>query len=127
MILIGHPLIDSGKFFRAKSKEDIDHSPNNSTIIIDDIVRGSDIAYFCNDNGVKYGVMVSSIKDAIIANGLNAKYIIVQKSDAKKIQNIADEYLFESRILAIIDSEDEIEELALLGIDGVIFKTLIIH
>lgn len=40
---------------------------------------------------------------------------------AKVCQNIADSYLFDSKILAVIQSEQEIESLALSHIDGAIF------
>lgn len=122
MILIGHPLIANEKVFRVKKVEEISKSPSNSTILFEDIEKCVEIAYYCNNNGVKYGVIVSSIKDAIFANALNAKYIIAEKENAKKIQEVANEYLFESRILCIIDEDSEIEEIALLGIDGVIFE-----
>ena len=40
---------------------------------------------------------------------------------AKICQNIADSYLFDSKILAVIQSEQEIESIALSHIDGAIF------
>lgn len=40
---------------------------------------------------------------------------------ARVCQNIADSYLFDSKILAVIQSEQEIESLALSHIDGAIF------
>ena len=41
------------------------------------------------------------------------------------MQKIAENYMFDSKILAIIKSNDELEEIALDEIDGVIYKELI--
>jgi len=38
------------------------------------------------------------------------------------LQKIADNYLWDMKILAIISSEDEIEEIALLEIDGAVVR-----
>jgi len=127
MILIGHPLITNEKVFRVKSKDEVEHSPSNSTIIFENIERSVEIAYFCNNNNIKYGVITTSIKDAIFANALSARYIIVHKDDAQKIQDVANEYLFESKILCIINDDDEIEEIAAMGIDGVIFEASTVY
>jgi hypothetical protein len=45
---------------------------------------------------------------------------------AKTAQNVAENYLFDAKILVLIEKEDEIEELALLGVDGVVFSNTII-
>ena len=41
-------------------------------------------------------------------------------------QNIEENYVFDAKILSTIEDEDEIQELALLGVDGVIFPNTII-
>ena len=66
-----------------------------------------------------------SIKEAIYANSLNAKYIISEKELAKAIQKIADNYMFDSKILAVIETNDEIEEIAQSEIDGIIYKSIL--
>ncbi|MDQ1268226.1 MAG: hypothetical protein QG560_869, partial [Campylobacterota bacterium] len=48
------------------------------------------------------------------------------KTLAKTAQNVAESYLFDAKILVMIEDEDEIEELALLAIDGVIFSNAIV-
>ena len=60
------------------------------------------------------------------ASSLNARYIIVDKEMAKTAQNIAENYLFDAKILVKIESEDEIEEIAILGIDGVLLSNAVV-
>ena len=44
---------------------------------------------------------------------------------AKEIQSIAQHYLFDAQIVVIIKNEDEIEQYAQMGIDGVVFPSAI--
>ncbi|MDY0321115.1 MAG: hypothetical protein RBR23_05205 [Arcobacteraceae bacterium] len=122
MILIGDPIIPCEDVFKISTVEDIKNTKSNSTIIFEFNV---DIMTYCKDNKVKYGVMVSSVKEAIYANALGTKYIISDIYTAEKIQKVAQNYMFDSRILAIIEQDAQIEQVALKEIDGVIYKYLI--
>jgi len=66
--------------------------------------------------------MINSRREAIFSNELNAKYLITTSKKAVKIQPIAQNYLFDCLILAIIKNKNEIEKLSQKNIDGVIFK-----
>lgn len=101
MIILGHSLIKNEEFK-----------------VVDTL---NELASIDKDNSVNYAIKIDTVKDVIFANALNVKYIIVNKQNAQAIQKIANEYLFDSRIIVTIKSEDEIEELANLGIDGVLF------
>jgi len=103
-------------FNKIKTIQDIKNTPSNSTILFD---FDKKIMKFCQANGIKYAVTVSSILEAILANNLNADFIIVNKKLTKEIQETANEYLFDSKILVKIVFEWEIETFAKLGIDGV--------
>jgi len=70
-------------------------------------------------------VVVNTLDDALFANALGAKYIICEEDDALMIQPIAQEYLFDTRILVLIHNEKEISKIARGKIDGVIFAEAI--
>ncbi len=108
-------------FYKIKTIEDIKNTPSNSILLFD---FNKEIMKFCKENDIKYAVIVSSILEAILANNLNATFIIINKKIAKKIQEIANEYLFDSKILVKIVFEWEIETFAKLGIDGVLLKDI---
>lgn len=122
MILIGDLIVPYEPIEQIISISGIKKTQPNSTVVYE---YNSDIMAYCKDNGVKYGVIVSSIKEAIYANALGAKYIISDICTAEKIQKVAQNYMFDSRILAIIEQDTQIEEVALKEIDGVIYKYLI--
>ena len=70
-------------------------------------------------------VYVKSIKEAIYASNFNAKYIICENELAKKLQKIADNYMWDSKILTIIKSSDDLEKVAIEEIDGAIYSDLL--
>lgn len=109
-------------FVCIESKEAIAKVPANK------IVRFSfdkELLAYCQNNGVVCAVEVANIAQAIFANHYQAAYIIAPKTKAEEIQQIADSYLFDSKILVEIRFEWEMERLAHDGIDGVILEALL--
>lgn len=126
MKIFGHPWIKSKKFYQVTKIEEINKTPPNSIILLEELKYSIELALYCQKNSLEYAVKVDSIKDAIFANELDAKFIISDSKNTIIIQPIAENYLFDLEILAIIQNEEEIENLAQKGIDGVIFKTHLI-
>jgi hypothetical protein len=122
MILIGDKLIPFENMYKINSINDLQDTTVKHTISFG--YNEKLMEYVCK-NDLQYAVVVSSIKESIYANALNAKYIIAAKELAMKIQQIAENYMFDSKILAIIESNEEIEEVALKEVDGVIYKALL--
>ncbi|WP_321315605.1 hypothetical protein [Halarcobacter sp.] len=122
MILIGDNLIPHKACFFIDSIMDIEHTEPNSTLIFN---YDENLLLYCRKNHISCAVVISSIKEAIYCNALNSKYIICDRKIAKNIQKIAENYMFDSKILAIIESDDEIEKIALSEIDGAIYSYLL--
>lgn len=125
MIIIGHPWIKSNRFFKVFSIKGIEKSQAYDIILLGPLVDSHELAIHCQDNSVPYAVVVNNLDDALFANALGAKYIICEEDDALMIQPIANEYLFDTRLLVLIHSEKEISKLARGGVDGVIFADAI--
>lgn len=122
MILIGDELVPYGQISFISNIEQINSTKANSIILFnyDEV-----LLKYAYENELSSAVIVKSIKDAIYCNNLKVKYIISEKSLSKQIQKIADNYMFDSRNLVIIDSNDEFEEMAITEIDGIIYRSLI--
>jgi hypothetical protein len=122
MILIGDELVPYGQISFISNIEQINSTKANSIILFnyDEV-----LLKYAYENELSSAVIVKSIKDAIYCNNLNVKYIISEKSLSKQIQKIADNYMFDSKNLVIIDSNDEFEEMAITEIDGIIYRSLI--
>lgn len=122
MILIGDSNIPYENIYNVDAIENIINTPSNSTILFK---YKQDLMDYSHKNLLKFAVIVKDLKEAIYANALEAKYIICEKELAKKIQKVADNYMFDAKILAIISSNDEFDEIIDNEIDGIIYDFLI--
>ena len=122
MIILNKPF-SYEKFLKVKTVEDIKNSSSNSTLMFDFNESDLTIFEYCKNNCIPYGVNINSIKKLIFISNLNAKYAFSDNiENAKTFQKIANEYLLDTKIIFLINSFEEIEQIALLGIDGVKLK-----
>lgn len=121
MIIIGDKLVPFEEVIYIKNIENIKNTKANSTIIFDYDEKTLEYSY---KNNLSSAVIVSSIKESIYCNSLNVKYIISEKNLASEIQKIADNYMYDSKNLVIIDSNEEFEQTTIAQIDGVIYREL---
>lgn len=121
MIIIGDNLIPFEDLKYIQNIENIKNSKANSTVIFN---YNEEVLKYCYENEISSAVIVASIKEAIYCNSLNVKYIISEKNVAIQVQKIADNYMYDSKNLAIIDSNEEFEKIANDEIDGVIYRKL---
>lgn len=126
MLLFGHRFIESERFYHIFDVDDIANTPPSSKIYLDFSEDNLDIINYLEQNSLSFALNVKNITELIYASSLGANFITVSKNFAKTAQNIAENYLFDAKILVHIDDEDEIEEFAELGIDGAIFSEAII-
>ena len=122
MIIIGDKLVPFEDIQKISNIEDIENTKANSTVLFD---YDEQILSYSYKNELATAIIVKSIKEAIYCNSLNVKYIISQKELAIELQKMADNYMYDSKILAIIDSNDEFEQIAKYEIDGVIYRSLL--
>ncbi len=120
MKVFGHESIESERFYAVSQADEISKTPSNALLKVEGGLSASlTLAKYCKANGLRYAVAVESIEEAIFANLLSATYILCEKSLSKEIMPIAQHYLFDTEILAYI-KKDEIEEMAKVGVDGVV-------
>jgi len=126
MLIFGHRFLPSEHFYHVSDIDAIENTPPSSTLFIKFSEENLDIINHANKNDVTLALEVEEITQIIYASALNAKYIIVSQSFAKIAQELANNYLFDAKILVKIEDEEEIEALAILGVDGVIFSNAIV-
>ena len=126
MLIFGHPWVDSPKFRKIFAIEEISQSAADEIILLEPLSDSIALARYCQSNQRHFAVTVNSVTEALFANALGSQYVVCQIEDAPKIQPIAQEYLFDTKILALINSEKEIAKMAALSIDGVIFPQAIL-
>jgi hypothetical protein len=104
----------------------IENTPPSSTLYLEFSEENLDIIQHMQLNQLPFALGVQNITQIIYASALNASYIVVTRELAKSAQEIANNYLFDAKILVHVEDENAIEELALIGVDGVIFSNAII-
>ncbi len=72
-------------------------------------------------NDIECIVVANSIYEVVFANKLKADYILVPKNITTQAQKIADNYMFDSKIIVSISTKKQLEVYATEGIDGVVF------
>ncbi len=122
MIILEPPFCEE-KFQKVTTLEEIKTTKPNSTLIFDYCDSSIEVYNFCKINNIPYGVKINTIKELIFISNLNAKYAFADNiENAKIFQKIANEYLLDTKIILFIDSLEDIEKIAPLGIDGVKLK-----
>ncbi len=126
MLIFGHRFIPSISLYHVFDIDSIANTPPSSVVHIEFKEENLDIILHTTLNKINTSICVKNITELIYASNLGASYIVLKKELAKEAQKIATEYLFDAKILVFIEDENEIEEFAHLGIDGVIFSNAII-
>ncbi|MBN2815357.1 MAG: hypothetical protein JXQ67_01640 [Campylobacterales bacterium] len=126
MLFFGHRFLQNESLYYISDVDAIAHTPPNATIYIKFLESNLDLIDYAKTNALPFALGVADITELLYASALGAKYILVKKELAKTAQKIAESYLMDAKILVRIEEEEEIEELAILGIDGVIFSSAIV-
>ena len=126
MMIFGHKFIESESFYHVLDIDSIKNTPPSSTIYLEFSEKNIDIIKHAYLNSIATAIKVSTINELLYASALYAKYIIIPKNEVKTFQSIAENYLFDAKLLVMIEDDTEMEALALLGVDGVLFSSAII-
>ena len=126
MLLLGHRFIGSENLYHIADIEAVLKTPPNSTIYLEFDENNLDIIDYLRANGISFALAVKNLTEVIYASSLEAKYIITDEALCKEAQEIAQEYLFDAKVLVRVMSDDEIEKYAKIGIDGVIYPEAIV-
>jgi len=122
MVLINHKDISDDSIESIEKIEDIKKTNPNSCLRFDFSEKNLELIRYCQANDLAFALNIESIKEVILSNSFDAKYIITNDRELViKAQKIADNYMFDLKVLFESDNEDDIEYLALNEIDGVVF------
>ncbi len=119
MLIFGHPRIEAPRFVKIASAQEIAKVQAKDIVLFD---FDFDLLDYCRRNSIACAVEVKNKKESIYANAMDAFYLICETLDlAKSIQQIANEYIFDAKVIVKID--ERLIDLAIdAGIDGVWLK-----
>ncbi len=125
MLIFGHEWIESPRFVKVFSIPEIEKTSTGDILLLEPLNVSIDLARHCQKNGLPYAVTISETRDGVFANALGASYVVSEHEQAITLQKIAEDYLFDTKILVLIENERQIDTMLRFGIDGVIFPTAI--
>ena len=120
MLIFGHKLIEVPKFHLINSeiasfKEGINCFEYDENLIEKALKEG-----------VKFAILAKNEDEILFANALKAEFILLENENlAKKASKMAEFYLFDSKVLFIIDRLKNLRNAYKIGIDGVILREII--
>lgn len=121
MLIYGHKLIKTPKFRWVKD-DSFQKDAINCFVYDEKLIEKA------KKEGVEFALVVKNGDEILLANAVQAKFILTQKPNlAKKASKMAEFYLFDSKILLITPSLNALEKAYKLGVDGVILKDMIKH
>ena len=126
MLLYGHRFIPSDSFYHVLDIDSIKNTPPSSVVHIEFCEENLDIIEHTKMNQVRSSICCQTITELIYASSLGATFIVIHPDLCKNAIKVANDYLFDAKILVLIQDENEIEGLALTGVDGVIFSNAIV-
>ena len=123
MQIIGHKLIEYKNFNLIQTVENILNFDNLIFEYNEDFIKNA------KDNGKTFSIIARNLNEAILANALKAKFIIIEKNNisiAKEVVKLAEFYLFDSKVAVIIENyEKDLLNAINLRADAVIYKNII--
>lgn len=127
MFIFGHPWVDSPRFVKVFSIEEIEKTKPDDILLLEPLDVSIELVRYCRKNKLSFALTVSNVREALLANALGASFMLSQHEQAIVLQKISEEYLFDCRILVLVEEERQIETMARFGIDGVIFPPAIVQ
>ena len=127
MLIFGHPWVPSPSLKKIFTREELPHLQDDDIALLEPLSESIILAQHCQEAGIPFAVTVNELRNALIANALGADYIVCQQEDAIEIQPLAERYLFDAKVLVLIEEERAIERMARFSIDGVIFPSAILQ
>jgi len=121
MLIFGSNYIKNSTLRAINSIEDIDKTTPNDILLLKEFKKPFDLAKYCQKNNLIYAIEAKNLLDSIYASALDAGFVIADFELAKQIQTLANEYLWDMKVLAKIKNEKELEIVAKAFIDGAIF------
>ncbi|VEJ54612.1 Uncharacterised protein [Campylobacter insulaenigrae] len=112
MLIFGHNLIPMQKFFHFKDK--FDKKSINCFDFNERIIQQA------LEQNVEFAIYVNNEDEVLLANALGAKYALVVDSElARRSSKMAEFYMFDMKILFLLDEIKNLKKMYELQVDGV--------
>ncbi|MBF7045669.1 hypothetical protein IY974_03720 [Campylobacter volucris] len=119
MLIFGHELINMQKFFHYQDGDFAKDSINCFKFDEENIKKAK-------KENIEFAIFVQNEDELILSNALEAKYALIEDKNLAKIASkLAEFYMFDMKILFLVDEIKNLNQYYKLKIDGVCLKTYI--
>ena len=116
MLIIGHKLLENYDFFM--SNDELKENMINCFYYDENLINKAK----CKN--IDFAIIIKNYDELILSNALGAKFILIEDiSLALQASKIAEFYMFDSKVLLIIDELKNLNDIYELRLDGVLLKS----
>ncbi|MBM0637384.1 hypothetical protein LNU06_05055 [Campylobacter sp. VicNov18] len=120
MFIIGHKLLKNSDFSFITKREEIKEKKIYCMVYDEKLIA------YLKDCHFEFAILVQNKDEIFLGNALGAKFLIFEDIKlAKFASEVAEFYIFDSRILMLVNSLENFEQFYKLKLDGVILKNII--
>lgn len=128
MIILGHPAIACEPFVKVSNLLELDQTPPNSVVFF---MFDQTLLDFCQKNNIACAVAVDEYHETIeqtitkvmFCHAFDVRFIVFKTDAIYEAMKVAQNYLFDAKLLKIVNDEKAIGKEAMLGIDGVLIQS----
>ncbi len=121
MIILGHKLISYEPFYFVKDIEGIKGVKKGGAVAF---YFNEEMIEFCQNQKITFAICITSDIEAIISNGAGAQILICPTNLALRVQELAEYYLFDSKVAVVAE---DLGEALQLKVDMAILPNAIIY
>ncbi|MBZ7946428.1 hypothetical protein H2264_00440 [Campylobacter sp. RM10541] len=120
MLIFGHPLVKNLNFNFIEKIENLQNDQISCFFYDEKIIQKAK-----NEN-LDFAIFIQNKNEIFLSNAFEAKFLIFKDEKlAKFASEVAEFYLFDSKILMMVENFDDLEKAYDLRVDGVILKDFI--
>lgn len=120
MILAGiHPALSAQQAQWASTDAEIDALPPHTIAVMVFDEQALERYHALKQAAVPFGLVVKNRTQLLYAAATGATWLLCTPDAAAELQKVADTYLLNAKVIAMVEDTTQIEPLAAAGIDGV--------
>lgn len=123
MQILGHPLIAYQKLYSIQKIDEIESASDEHILLFE---YDSDLLRYVKENQLPFALHIFNESEAVLANALGAKILICNEKISQKIQQLAEYYMFDTKVAILINDEEEIQKAIDLRVDMAILPSAIV-
>lgn len=123
MLIFGHKLLQTQKFFKISKNQIKDLKDENSTLCFH---YDEDLIKIAQKKNLPFSIFIKNKDEIFLSHAFGASFLLFEDENLAQFgAKVAEFYLFDSKILLLVSHLKNLEKAYDMGVDGVILKEYI--